>query len=426
MGLFDRIQHAWNAFRGIDPPSDEYMSRFTYAGLGPGYPYMPDRVVLKKYSERSIVSAIYSRIAIDCSSINIKHVQLDEDGRYSGEVDSTLNECFKLQANLDQAPRTFIQDVVMTMFDEGHVAIVPTVADVDPETNEEFDVEEYRVGRILEYYPDEVKVEIYNNFTGKKVERLFKKKSVAIIYNPLFSVMNEPNSTLQRLIHKLALLDVVDEQSSSGKLDLIIQLPYMIKSDEKRKYVQNRRTEIENQLRSSKYGIAYTDGTEKVTQLNRPIGNNLMEQVIYLTSMLYSQLGMTDKVLDGTADEKEMLNYKERTIRPIMDAIVDEMKRKFLSKKKRTEEKQSIMYFDDPFRLVPVQNIADIADKFTRNEILSPNEIRQIVGFMPVTDPAADELRNRNINATEGQENANTEKTSGKKKASGAKPGAGS
>lgn len=420
MGLFDRLHHAWSAFRGIDPPSEHYMSRYNYSRLGPGTSYRPDRVYLRNYTKESIVCAIYNRIAIDVASIDFRHVQLDENGRYKENVKgSKLNERLMLEANKDQTARSFIQDLVMAILEDGQAAIVPIDTDVDPEVKEEFNIDSYRVARILQYYPDQIEVEVYNDRTGKKVQRLFLKSACAIIYNPFYSIMNEPNSTLQRLTHKLGLLDVIDEQTSAGKLDLIIQLPYVIKSDARKDLAEARRKDIEDQLNGSKYGIAYTDGTEKVTQLNRPIGNNMLDQVKYLTSMLYSQLGMTEKVLDGTADEKEMLNYKQRTIRPLADAIVDEVKRKFLSSNQRDKMKQTIMYFDSPFKLVPVQNIADIADKFTRNEILSPNEIRQIVGFAPAQDPKADELRNRNLNEQEGQVVATTKKTKNEQKATG-------
>lgn len=390
MGLLDRVKHGWNAFMNRDPTN-------FYRDIGSSYFYRPDRPRLTRGNERSIVTSVYNRIALDVSAIDIKHCRLDENGRFIEEINSHLNNCLNLEANIDQTGRAFIQDVVMSMLDEGCVAVVPTTATANPDITQAFDIGSMRTAKIVEWYPKHVKVKIYNERTGKKEDLILTKKSVAIIENPLFAVINEPNSTMQRLIRKLNLLDIIDEQSGSGKLDLIIQLPYVIKSEARRQQAEGRRKDIEMQLAGSKYGIAYTDGTEKITQLNRSVDNNLMKQIEYLTSMLYSQLGITQSVLDGTADEQTMLNYHTRSIEPIISAIVDEMKRKFLSKTARAQL-QSISFFRDPFKLVPVNNIAEIADKFTRNEIMTSNEIRQIIGMKPSDDPKADELRNSNLN----------------------------
>jgi hypothetical protein len=392
MGFLNRIQHAWNAFLSRDP-TDSYWS------YGAGSAYRPDRPRFSRGNEKSIVTAVYNRIALDVSAIDIKHVRVDENGRYEETIDSTLNNCLTLEANIDQTGRNFVQDIVMSMLDEGCVAIVPIDTDVDPKLTESYRILTMRTGRIVEWYPEHVRVSVYNDRTGKRQEITVPKSTVSIIENPLYAVMNEPNSTLQRLIRKLNLLDYIDEQSGSGKLDLIIQLPYIIKTPARKDQAEARRADIERQLSGSKYGIAYTDGTERITQLNRPVENNLLKQIEYLTSMLYSQLGITQSILDGSADEKSMLNYHNRTIEPILSAITDEMKRKFLSKTARTQG-QSIEFFRDPFRLVPVNDIAEIADKFTRNEIMSSNEIRQIIGMKPSKDPAADELRNKNLNQT--------------------------
>lgn len=368
-----------------------------YQDSGMSYSYRPDRPRLTRGNERSIVTSVYNRIALDTSAISIRHVRLDENDRYLEDIKSKLNECLTIEANIDQTSRAFIQDVVMSMLDEGCVAIVPVDTTFDPNVTSSYDILTMRTGKILEWRPQHVKVRLYNDRTGVKEEVVVPKSTVAIIENPLYSVMNEPNSTMQRLIRKLNLLDVVDEQSSSGKLDLIIQLPYVIKTEARRLQAENRRKDIENQLAGSKYGIAYTDGTERITQLNRSVENNLMKQIEYLTNLLYSQLGITQSVMDGTADEKTMLNYTNRTIEPIVSAIVDEMKRKFLTKTARSQQ-QSIKFFSDPFKLVPVNDLAEIADKFTRNEIMTSNEIRQIVGMKPSDDPRADELKNANIN----------------------------
>ena len=389
MEIFNRIQHAWNAFMNKDPT-------YNYQGVGMGYSYRPDRPRLTRGNERSIINSIFNKIALDVASIDIVHCKLDENNRYIETIDSGLNNCLTLEANIDQTGRAFIQDVVMSMLDEGSVAIVPVDTTINPKDTNSYDIVSMRTGKILAWYPEHVRVQLYNEKTGKKEELILPKKTVGIIENPLYTVINEQNSTMQRLKRKLALLDMVDEQNSSGKLDLIIQLPYVVKSDARRQQAEKRRKDIEMQLVGSKYGIAYTDGTERITQLNRPVDNNLFTQVESLTSMLYSQLGITQSVLDGTADEKTMLNYYNRSIAPFVDAIVDELKRKFLSKTARTR-KQSIQAFRDPFKLVPVNELAEIADKFTRNEILSSNEIRQIIGRKPSKDPKADQLVNSNI-----------------------------
>lgn len=386
--LTSRFKSAWNAFRNRDPT-------MFYREPGMSYGYRPDRVRFSRGNERSIVTSVYNRIAMDVAAIDIKHCRLDEHGRYSQDINSNLNNCLTLEANIDQTARTFKQDIVMSMFDEGEVAIVPVEATNDPTLSTSFDVISMRTGKIIEWFPRSVKVEVYNDRTGRKEQIIMPKTSVAIVPNPLYAVINEPNSTMKRLVRKLNLLDAIDEQSGSGKLDLIIQLPYVVKGETRQAQADKRRDNIIEQLKGP-YGIAYIDGTEKVTQLNRPVENNLMKQIEYLTNMLYSQIGMTPSVLDGTADEKTMLNYNNRTIEPIVSAITDAMKRVFLSKTARTQG-QTILAFRDPFKLVPVNNIAEIADKFTRNEILTSNEIRQIIGFKPSTDPKADQLVNSNI-----------------------------
>ena len=389
MKILDRLQHGWNAFINNKDP--------TIVERGIGYSYRPDRPRFTRGNERSIVTSIFNRIAMDVSTIDIEHVKLDEDGRFIGVIDSGLNNCLTLEANLDQTGRAFIQNAVMSMLDEGCVALVPIDTTLNIKTNS-FDVKTIRVGRILEWYPKDVKVTVYNENTGRKEDIIVPKKSVAIVENPFFSVINEYNSTMQRLIRKLNLLDAIDEQSGSGKLDLIIQLPYALKGEIRKNNAEERRTNLENQLNNSKLGIGYIDSTEHVIQLNRSLDNNLMKQIEYLTNMLYSQLGITQSILDGTADDKTMMNYFSRTIEPIVFAIVCEMRRKFLSKTARTQ-KQSIFYFRDPFKLVPVTELADIADKLTRNEIASSNEMRQKMGWKPSSDPKADELRNKNISA---------------------------
>lgn len=389
MGFVDRLTHAFNAFRNRDPTRN-------YWDIGPGYSFRPDRPRLSRGNERSIVTSIFNRIALDVASITIQHVRLDEDGRFVSVESSKLNDCLTVEANIDQDSRAFLQDVVMSMFDEGCVAIVPVDTTLNPDVTNSYDIESMRTGKILEWYPEHVKVKVYNDRTGNKEDIIVEKRKVCIIENPLYAVVNEPNSTVQRLIRKLNLLDDIDEQSGSGKLDLIIQLPYVIKSDARRKQAEDRRKEIEMQLSGSKYGIAYTDGTERVTQLNRPVENNLMKQIEYLTSMAYSQIGITQTILDGTADDKTMLNYYNRTVEPIIAVIVNEMKRKFLTKTARTQ-RQSIMFFRDPFKLVPVAELAEISDKLTRNEIATSNEMRQVIGWKPSKDPKADQLVNSNI-----------------------------
>jgi len=385
----DRLQHAWNAFKG---ESTDFRS-----SLGYSTSYRPDRSRLTVGNERSIIAAIYNRIAVDIAAISIQHVRLDENGRYKETLKTGLNECFTLNANLDQTGRAFIQDIVLSMFDEGCVALVPVDTTFNPKESS-FDIQSMRTGKVIEWFPQHVRVQVYNEKTGKKEELTLPKKIVAIIENPFYSVMNEPNSTLKRLVRKLNILDAIDEQSGSGKLDLIIQLPYVIKTPTRREQAEARRADIENQLKGSKYGVAYADGTEKITQLNRPVENNLMNQITYLTSMLYSQLGITESVLDGTADEKTMLNYHNRTLEPVISAIVDSAQRTFLTKTARSQQ-QAITFFRNPFKLVPVVDLADIADKMTRNEILSSNEVRAVIGYKPSTDAKADELRNKNINA---------------------------
>ena len=395
MGIRSRLMHAWNAFIGNRDPTYGYD-----LNVGPGYSYRPDRARFTRGNERTIATAIYNRIAMDVSSVAIRHVRLDEEDRFKEFMKTGLDNCLSVEANIDQTGRAFMHDAVLSLLDEGCIAIVPVDTTLDPKVTESYDINSMRVGKIVEWHPAHVKVNLYNDRTGQRQDVMLPKKAVAIIENPLYAVVNERNSTMQRLIRKLSLLDAIDEQSGSGKLDMIIQLPYIIRTEQKRQQAEQRRKDIENQLAGSKYGIAYTDGTERITQLNRPVENNLMKQIEYLTSMLYSQLGITQSVMDGTADEATMLNYNTRTIEPIVSAIVDEMKRKFLTKTARSQ-KQSIMFFSDPFKLVPVEKLADIADKFTRNEILSSNELRQIVGRKPSSDPKADKLINSNLNQPE-------------------------
>lgn len=386
--LVDRLKHGWNAFRNRDPTG--------YQNLGASYMYRPDRPRFSRGNERSIVTAVYNRIALDVTAINIRHVRLDDNGRYLEDIKSKLNNCLTLEANIDQTGRAFVQDVVMSLLDEGCVAIVPIDTSIDPKVTGSYDIETMRTGKILDWYPKHVKVRIYNEERGEKEDVIVPKSIAAIVENPMYAVVNEPNSTLQRLIRKLGLLDSIDEQSGSGKLDLIIQLPYMIKTEARRKQAEARRSDIESQLAGSKYGIAYTDATEHITQLNRPVENNLMKQIEYLTSMLYSQLGITQAVLDGSADEETMLNYYNRTIEPIILAITDEMTRKFLTKTARSQG-QSIACYRNPLKLVPVGKFAEMADKLTRNEIITSNEARQAIGMKPSDDPKADQLINSNI-----------------------------
>lgn len=386
----ERIKNAWNAFVNREPITNR-------GGYDYGTYSRPDRVRLTRGNERSIVTSVLNRIAMDIAAINIKHCKVDEEGQFKEEINSTLNNCLTLEANIDQSSRALIQDIVLTMFDEGCVALVPVDTSENPLNTNSYDIITLRAGKIIQWYPTTVKVLLYNDRTGKKEEIILPKSKIGIIENPLYAVMNEHSSTLQRLTRKLSLLDSIDEQSGSGKLDLIIQLPYVVKSNTRKEQANERRNEIERQLAGSKYGIAYTDGTEKITQLNRPVENNLMKQIEYLTSMLYSQLGITQEIMNGTANEETMLNYYSRTIEPIASAITLEMKRKFLTKTARTQG-QSIMFFRDPFKLVPAKELAELADKFTRNEILTSNEFRGIIGYKPSSDPKADELRNSNLN----------------------------
>lgn len=397
MGIFDVLRHSWDVFRNREP---------TYYNIGSSSTYRPDRIRTFIRNEQSIVTSIYTRIALDVASINIRHCRVDENGRFKEYVNSGLDSCLNLEANIDQTGRAFKQDIVESMFDEGVVAIVPVDTTMDPTKTGSYDIQTMRTGKILEWYPEHVKVQLYNQKTGYREELILPKRIVGIIENPMYSIINEPNSTMQRLIRKLTLLDRVDETTSSGKLDMIIQLPYVIKSDSRRKEAEKRKKDIEEQLKGP-YGIAYVDGTEKIIQLNRPVENNLMKQVEYLRNELYSQIGITQEVLNGTADEQTMLNYNSRTIEPIVSAITDEMTRKFLTKTARSQS-QTIMFFRDPFRLVPVNNIAEIADKFTRNEILTSNEIRGVIGFKPSDDPKADKLINSNLNQPDGEQTDQT------------------
>ena len=391
MRLVDRVQRGWNAFKNNRDPTTQY----TY--MQETYSQRPDRPRLTRGNERSIVTSIFNRIALDVAAITIQHCKLDDDGRFKSVIESNMNNCLNLEANIDQTGRAFMHDLVLSMLDEGSVAMVPVDTDDDPDATGSYNILTMRTGKILEWAPRHIKTRVYNDLTGKKQDIVVSKSSVGIIENPFYSVINEYNSTMQRLIRKLNLLDAIDEQSGSGKLDLIIQLPYVIKSQARREQAEKRRKDIEMQLSGSKYGIAYTDGTEHITQLNRSVDNNLMKQIEYLTSMLYSQLGITQSILEGTADEETMLNYYDRTIEPIVSAIVDEMKRKFLTKTARTQG-QSILFFRDPFKLVPVKELAEIADKFTRNEIMTSNEIRQVIRMKPSSDPKADMLINSNLN----------------------------
>ena len=397
MNLKDRIVHSYNAFMNRDPTPRRWDD-------GPGYAYRPDRPMFTRGNEKTILTSIFNRIALDVASMTIQHCRVDDEGRFEEVINSGLNNCLTLEANIDQTGRAFIQDLVMSMFDEGVVAAIPVDTTLNPKNTESYDINTIRTGKILEWKPKTVKVKVYNDQNGNKEDIVLPKSTVAIIENPFYAVVNETNSTFQRLKRKLSLLDVTDEQTASGKLDLIIQLPYVIKTEARRAEAEKRVKEIERQLsKSPKYGIAYTDGTEKVVQLNRSLENNLMKQVEYLTTQLFSQLNITQSILDGTADEKTMLNYYNRTIEPIVAAIVDEFKRKFLSKTARTR-RQTIMAFRDVFRLVPLENIAEIADKFTRNEIMSSNEIRQGIGFKPSKDPKADQLVNSNISQPNGEQ----------------------
>lgn len=394
MNIGSRLKHAWNAFLNRDPPGSRY--------YGGGYSYRPDRMRFSRGSERTIINAIYNRIALDAASITINHVKLDENNRFDSIIDSGLNYCLNTEANADQTGRGLIQDIVMTFLEEGVAAVVPEKTNFDPRYSNSYEIYSMRVGVPVEWYPNHVRVRLFNELTGQKEEITFPKKMVALIENPFYAVMNAPNSTMQQLVRKLALLDVVDEQAGSGKLDMIIQLPYVIKSQARRDQAEQRRADIEKQLSGSKYGIAYTDGTERIVQLNRSLENNILKSIEYLTNMVYSQLGVTQEILNGTADEKTMNNYMNRIIEPVVSAIADEFKRKFLTKTARTQG-QSIMFFRDPFRLAPVSMIAEMADKFTRNEIMTPNEFRQVIGMKPSKDPKSDQLANRNIAAANGK-----------------------
>lgn len=401
MNLGDRLKHSWNAFIN---PTESYTHDYGTASYS-----IQDRPRLSMGNEKSIVVAIYNRIAIDVSALDVKHVLLDDTNeRFKEVIDDSLNQCLTIQANKDQISRQFIQDIVLSLFDEGVVAIVPVDTSINPKLTESYQIDSMRVGRIINWYPDHVKIRIYNDRTGKKEELMLPKSMVAIVENPFYAVMNEPNSVAKRLIHKLNILDVIDEQSAAGKLDIIVQLPGIIKTEARKKQAEDRRKNIEDQLAGSKYGIAYIDGTEKVTQLNRSIENNLMSQIEFLTSMLYSQLGISEDILKGTADEQALLNYHNNTVAPVINAIVDSMKCKFLSKTARSRH-HSIKYFKDPFKNTPVNQMAELADKFTRNEIASSNEMRSVIGWKPVDDPRADELRNKNLNQTEGVEPMYTE-----------------
>lgn len=402
MGLLDRLSHAWNAFFEKGPPYDlnKQFIQPRYIDYGFSSTYRPDRVYFTRGQEKTFVNTIINRIAVDAAAIDIRHVKLDNNDRFSEYIKDELDNCLTVESNKDQAARAFLQDIVMSMLDEGCVAVVPIDTDIDPKDSTSYKIETMRVAKILQWYPDHIQVECYNDRIGQRQTITVPKKSTAIIENPFYAIMNEPNSILQRLIKKLNLLDVIDAQSGSGKLNLIIQLPYVIKTESRKEQAAQRRDDIENQLAKSQYGIAYTDGTEKITQLNRPAENNLLSQVQYLTSMLFSQLGLTESILNGTADEKTMLNYQNRIIVPILCAITEEFRRKFLTKTARTQ-KQDIMYFVNPFRYVQASDMAEIGDKMTRNEIMTSNEIRQIVGLKPSTDPKADELRNKNLNRSD-------------------------
>lgn len=414
LNIGSRFKNAWNVFFNRDPtPTGSW-------DMGPGYIYRPDRIRLSRGNEKSIITSIYNRIGTDASSLDIKHVRIDENNRFKETIDSGLNYCLTTEANIDQTGRAFRQDIIMSMLNEGVVAVVPIDTDIDPMNTDSYKILTMRTGQITEWFPENIRVKIYNDRTGRRQEIIVPKSKAAIIENPFYAVMNEPNSTMQRLIRKLNLLDVIDEQSGSGKLDLIIQLPYVIKSQARKDQADIRRKEIEEQLTGSKYGIAYTDGTEKITQLNRSVDNNLMKQIEYLTSMLYSQLGITQAILDGTADEQTMLNYQNHILEPILSAIVEEMRRKFLTKTARSQN-QSVMYFIDPFKFVTSTNLTEAADKYTRNEIVSPNEMRQVLGMIPSNDPKADELRNRNISAAKGAEPAKTEEIASKENLKGGK-----
>lgn len=401
MSLKDRLQHGWNAFMNKDPTL-EY-------SIGPVTSFRPDRRRTVRGNEKSIINSIFNRMAVDASQIDIRHVRLDKNDRYIEDMDSELNQCLKYSANIDQSGRAFMQDVVMSMFDEGHVVIVPVETDdKDPNKENSYDITQLRTGKVIQWSPRKVKIKVYSEWTGQFEEVWMNKEAVAIVENPFYSTMNEPSSTMQRLIRKLNLSDIIDEQSSSGKLDLIIQLPYVLKTDAQREQATRRRQQIIDQLNDSNYGIAYTDGTEHITQLNRSVENTLPKQIEYYTNMLYSQLGLTIEIMNGTADEQAMNNYYSRTIEPIINAITEEMARKFLTRTARTR-KQAIMSFRDPFKLIPVSQVAEMADKLGRNEIVTSNEMRQVIGMKPSEDPRADELRNKNLSEAKGEEHVNVD-----------------
>lgn len=394
MSFTDRLAHAWNAFTGRDPTRPY--------NFGMGYSSRPDRVILSRGNERSMVTSIYNRISVDCSQIEFRHVKLDENKRYIEDMDSSLNYCLSVEANIDQTAKSFIHDAVMSMLDEGVVAIAPIDTTIDPNVSDSYKIDTMRVGKIVEWFPEHVKVRLYNDRIGKHQEIIMRKKDVSIVENPFYAVMNQPNSTAQRLMRKLALLDIVDENNGANRLDLIIQLPYVVKSEQRRQQAKERLNDIEMQLANSKYGVAYTDGTEHITQLNRSVDNQLLSQIESLTKTLYAQLGITEEIMNGSATEEVMNNYYSRTLEPILTAIADEMKRKFLTKTARTQN-QSIQFFRDPFKLIPTSQLAEICDKFTRNEVMTSNEIRQIVGMKPAKDPHADELRNKNLSPAADQ-----------------------
>lgn len=402
MSILDRFKKSWSIFFGRDHPN-------LYPDRGPSYSVYPDKHFFIGGGEKTIITSIYNRIAVDCADLDIRHVRLDENGRYIGEIDSKLNYCLTYEANKDQPISDFIVDAVISLLDDGTIAIVPTNTTDNVYTNDSFDVYDMRVGRIREWFPDSVRVSVWNDNEGKREEIIMPKHAVAIVTNPFYYAMNEPNSTLKRLQHKLVLLDSVDESTASNKLNMLFQVPYVLKGERRKQQAEERRIDIEKQMSTSKYGIGYIDSTEKVIQLNRPIDNGLLEQIEFLTKMLYSQLGITEEILNGTANDEQMTNYYARTIVPIISAITKAMEIKFLTKTARSQ-KQSIKFFRDPFKLVPVGKLADIADKFTRNEIMSSNEFRQIISMKPVDDPQADELRNKNINASPEQQFASTDK----------------
>lgn len=398
MSFIDRLKHAWDAFNS----RDSFVTDYNYVSLGQSSSYRPDRVALSKGAEKSLITSVYTRIALDCADTRIEHVRLDDKGRYIETLDTGLNNCLTLEANKDQSAWSLVEDIVLSMFDEGDVAVLPVKTDINPKNTSSFEILALRTGKILEWYPDHVKIRAYDGESGQMKDAVWPKSKVAIIENPFREIMNAPNSTVKRLGRKLAILDAIDEQSGAGKLDLIIQLPYAIKGELKRAEAEKRRKDLQEQLKDGQYGVAYTDGTEHVIQLNRPLENNLMKQIEYLVNLAYSQLGITTGIMDGTADANTMMNYQSRVIGLIMTVITTEFRRKFLTKTARSQ-KQSIVFFKDPFKIIPIEKLADIADKFTRNEIITSNEMRQIVGLKPVQDPEADELRNKNLNRADNE-----------------------